>query len=86
MHYLAVGICLMISILTVCEIMWQNVSERSEEISLLKAIGWRKGSIRRLILWEGAIAGILSGVLSLILGSVFITLLYREYWARNCGW
>lgn len=86
MHYLAVGICLMISILTVCEIMWQNVSERSEEISLLKAIGWRKGSIRRLILWEGAIAGILSGVLSLILGSVFITLLYREYQARNCGW
>lgn len=79
MHYVAVVICLTISVLTIAEIMWQNVTERSAEISLLKAIGWRKNIIRRLILWEGIIAGVLAGVLSLILGILFITGIYGQF-------
>lgn len=78
-HYAAVAICLLISVLTTAEIMWQNVTERSAEISLLQTIGWRMNAIRRLILWEGVIAGSLAGLLSLILASLFITGMYGEF-------
>ncbi|MRN56376.1 FtsX-like permease family protein [Paenibacillus monticola] len=83
MHYVAMIICLIISVLTIAEIMWQNVTERNAEVALLKALGWRKNMIRRLILWEGVIAGTLAGVLSLILGTLFITGIYGQFPGRE---
>ncbi|MDF2653479.1 MAG: hypothetical protein K0Q73_9284, partial [Paenibacillus sp.] len=77
-HYLAVAVCLLISVLTTAEIIWQNVSERKQEISLLKALGWRHHAIRKLILSEGILTGCLASVLALIIGLLVIQALYRE--------
>ncbi|SDX80226.1 FtsX-like permease family protein [Paenibacillus sp. CF384] len=78
MHYIAIGICLLIAALTTAEIVWQNVSERKPEIALLKALGWRNRSIRQLIWYEGMITGIVAGLLAFVLGVMFIALLYRK--------
>ncbi|MBO7747188.1 ABC transporter permease [Paenibacillus sp. MWE-103] len=84
-HYLAIGVCLLIAVLTTAELMWQNVSERKPEIALLKAIGWRNRTVRRLILTEGAVAGGLAGVVAFALGLLLIAMLYRQLPFREMG-
>ncbi|QFT89682.1 FtsX-like permease family protein [Bacillus sp. THAF10] len=78
MHYTAIIIALIIAILTTSEIMWQNVSERQEEISLLQALGWRRWSIRKLILAEGLFSGIFAACLGLSLSIGLIIIFYGE--------
>ncbi len=43
MHYVAMGVALLIAILTTTEIMWQNVNERKSQLAVLKATGWQDG-------------------------------------------
>ncbi|KSU59891.1 hypothetical protein AS034_17825 [[Bacillus] enclensis] len=78
MHYVAMGIALMIAILTTAEIIWQNVSERQPEIAVLKALGWRNGTIRRLVMLEGAISGLFAGLLGLVFSFLLIWAMYGE--------
>lgn len=78
-QYIAMGIALLIAILTTAEIMWQNVAERQEEISLLKALGWRNGAIRRLVLLEGFFSGLIAGVIGVILAILVIWFLYAHF-------
>ncbi|MBN9653417.1 FtsX-like permease family protein [Halobacillus sp. GSS1] len=79
MHYIAMGVALLIAILTTAEIMWQNVSERQAEFSVLKALGWRNHTVRMLVLWEGAIFGLIAGLLGLSLSLVAITISYNKF-------
>lgn len=78
-HYWAVGICLLIALFTTAEIIWQNVSERKQEIALLQALGWRSHAIRRLVLMEGFLTGCLAGVVAEIAGLFIITAFYRDF-------
>lgn len=75
-HYIAVGLSFMIAILTTGEVIWQNLLERANEIALFKALGWRNIYIQMTVLIEGAFLGLLSGIVSLILGVIVVTLLY----------
>ncbi|MFC4617420.1 ABC transporter permease [Camelliibacillus cellulosilyticus] len=75
-HFIAMGIALVIAILTTTEIMWQNISERRREFAILKAIGWRHSSIRFLILLEGMLIGLLSGVIGVGIAMVSIIFVY----------
>ncbi|WP_312476540.1 FtsX-like permease family protein [Neobacillus sp.] len=75
-HYIAVAISLIISILTTSEILWQNIKERSNEISLLKALGWKNKHIRLMVLVEGAVIGFLGGVLG---GLISLGIMYFMY-------
>ncbi|WAA12522.1 ABC transporter permease [Fervidibacillus halotolerans] len=75
-HYTAVTVSLLIAILTTIEIMWQNISERTEEIALLKAIGWKNRSIRMLIWTEGILIGFGASLLAIV-GT--ISILMRQY-------
>lgn len=77
-HYVAIGIALLIALLTTTEINWQNVSERQQEIGILQAIGWRKRNIRKLILAEGLYTGIVSMALVILLSISAVFFLYRE--------
>ncbi|WP_219620109.1 ABC transporter permease [Bacillus sp. T33-2] len=77
-HYVAVSISLLIAILTTAEIMWQNVVERKPEIALLKALGWRNGTVRSLILYEGFLCGMVAGIISLLLSVLMIILIYHS--------
>jgi hypothetical protein len=75
-HYLAVAISLLISILTTSEILWQNISERRNEISLLKALGWKNKHVRSMVLIEGAFIGFLGGVIG---GIISLGIIYYMY-------
>jgi hypothetical protein len=77
-HYIIIGVSLMIAILTTYEIMWQNVSERSAELSVLKAFGWSNKSVQSLVLMEGLITGILSGLLGYLFALGMINLIYQQ--------
>lgn len=79
MHYIAMGIAILIAILTTAEIIWQNVSERQPEIAVLKAIGWRNHAVRKLVLLEGAVSGFLAGILGFVLSLLFIVYMYGQF-------
>ncbi|PAV29716.1 hypothetical protein CIL05_10110 [Virgibacillus profundi] len=84
-HYVAIIISLIIAILTTAEIMWQNVSERREEISLLQAIGWKRWSIRRLILAEGIFSGLVAAVIGLTIAFLMMWGLYGAFPKEEIG-
>lgn len=84
-HYVAIIVSLIISILTTAEIMWQNVTERREEISLLQSIGWKRWSIRRLILAEGLFSGLFAALIGLTTAFLIIWGLYNSFPKEEIG-
>jgi ABC-type antimicrobial peptide transport system permease subunit len=78
-HYIAVGLSLMISILTAGQMVWQNVVERTNEIALFKALGWKNRHIQIMVIIEGAILGFLSGVMALIFGVIIVSIVYNGF-------
>lgn len=76
MHYVAMGVSLLIAVLTTTEVMWQNINERRSEIAILKATGWRSANVRRLVLVEGGLLGLLAGLLGLIVAGVLVWNVY----------
>lgn len=75
-HYVAVAVSLIISILTTSEIIWQNTKERSNEIALLKALGWKNKYVRIMVLVEGAVVGLLGGILGGLISLVIMYVMY----------
>jgi hypothetical protein len=78
LHYIAMGVALLIAILTTTEIIWQNVSERQPEIALLKSIGWQNRNIRQLVLLEGAFSGLFAGMIGVLLAFLFVWKTYDQ--------
>lgn len=78
MHYVAMGVALLIAVLTTTEIMWQNVAERQSQIAVLKATGWQNKGIRLLVLLEGVLSGLLAGILGLGIAMIIIYRMYGE--------
>ncbi|WP_114570211.1 ABC transporter permease [Exiguobacterium flavidum] len=76
MHYVTMGVAIAIAILTTGEIMWQNVSDRRQSLAVLKAVGWSNRSVRHLIVLEGTVVGLVSGILGLSLTYLSIYFLY----------
>ncbi|MDN3450348.1 M1 family aminopeptidase [Planococcus sp. APC 3906] len=85
MHYVAMGVALLIAILTTTEIMWQNVSERQSQIAVLKATGWQNNSVRMLVLWEGILTGLAGGVIGIAISLVLIYSLYGQLPIEELG-
>ena len=84
-HYISIAIAFVIAILTTAEMMWQNLLERTSEISLYKALGWKDGMIRKLVLLEGAFIGCMSGITGIILALVILKVMYgsvpfHQFW------
>ncbi|SHG06429.1 ABC transporter permease [Ornithinibacillus halophilus] len=77
-QYAAIIVALVIAILTTAEIMWQNITERQEEIALLKSIGWKNHVVRWLILLEGVFSGIFAAVIGVALAFVMMVVLYGQ--------
>ncbi|MFC3212421.1 FtsX-like permease family protein [Planomicrobium okeanokoites] len=85
MHYVAMGVALLIAILTTTEIMWQNVSERQAQIAVLKATGWQNNSVRFLVLWEGVLTGLLAGIIGMAISLVIIYSMYGQLPTEELG-
>ncbi|QZY88534.1 ABC transporter permease [Exiguobacterium acetylicum] len=85
MHYVAMGVALLIAILTTTEIMWQNVNERKSQLAVLKATGWRNLQIRLLVLSEGMMTGLFAGLLGLIVALGMIGFVYNQFPTNELG-
>ncbi|MGO0058576.1 FtsX-like permease family protein [Brevibacillus fluminis] len=77
--YIAMVLCFGMAILITAEMMWQNVADRKQDLTLLVALGWPRNALRRLILWEGIQCGALSALLGVGIGFVMIVCLYRTF-------
>lgn len=55
--------------LGVLNTMLMTVSERTREIGTLRAVGWSRGQVLRLILTEGMLISVVGGVLGLLMGT-----------------
>jgi putative ABC transport system permease protein len=63
-----VGIVVGIEVLVVFLTMMGSVSERTTEIGVFRAIGFRRGHIIRLVLLEAVAAGVVAGLLGYVAG------------------
>ncbi|MFC4558742.1 ABC transporter permease [Virgibacillus kekensis] len=78
MHYVAMGVAIAIAILTTAEIIWQNVAERQPELAVLKAVGWQNSTVRWMVLMEGALNGLIAGVLGISLAFGMVSFMYGQ--------
>ena len=68
-------LAVLIGILGIMNTMLMTVFERKQEICVLLAIGWKRGRIIRMILYESALLGFAGGILGIILGSIGVRML-----------
>lgn len=85
MHYVAMGVALLIAILTTTEIMWQNVNERKSQLAVLKATGWRDAKVRILVLSEGLMTGLGAGIIGLLIALALIGFVYNQFPTSELG-
>lgn len=78
-HYITMGIAICVAVVTTAEMLWQNISERKPEISVLKSIGWTNSSVRLLVVLEGAFLGFLAGLLGLIFSIIGVYAMYSIF-------
>jgi ABC-type antimicrobial peptide transport system permease subunit len=78
MEYFAWGIAaiaILIGGLVMANTLFMSVLERTREIGLLRAVGWRRGQVMRLILAESLVLSCCGGLLGIGLGVLMVTLL-----------
>jgi putative ABC transport system permease protein len=68
-------LAVLVGVLGVMNTMLMTVFERTHEICVLLAIGWKRSRIVRMILWESALLGFLGGVGGALIGVVGVKLL-----------
>jgi putative ABC transport system permease protein len=68
-------IALVIGAIGVLNTMVMSVFERTKEIGILRAIGWRKGRVMRMILYESVLLSITGAVIGILLAIALIGLL-----------
>ena len=68
-------LAIVVGVLGVMNTMMMTVFERTQEICVLLAIGWKRSRIMRMILWESALLGLLGGVTGTLFGVVGVKLL-----------
>ena len=68
-------LAVLVGVLGVMNTMLMTVFERTQEICILLAIGWKRLRIVHMILWESAILGLLGGLSGVLIGIVGVKLL-----------
>jgi ABC-type lipoprotein release transport system permease subunit len=66
------AIAILIGGLVMTNTLFMSVFERTREIGLLRALGWRRGQVLRLILGESLILSLLGGLLGIGLGVLMV--------------
>jgi putative ABC transport system permease protein len=70
-------LAVIVGVLGVMNTMLMTVFERKQEICILLAIGWKRGRIISMVLWESALLGLLGGVAGVLLGAVAVNVMER---------
>jgi putative ABC transport system permease protein len=68
-------LAVLVGVLGVTNTMLMSVFERKQEIAVLLALGWKRGRIVRMILYESALLGFFGGILGVIFGVIGVQLL-----------
>ncbi len=68
-------LAVLVGVLGVMNTMLMTVFERKQEICVLLAIGWKRGRIIRMVLWESALLGFAGGIGGVILGLAGVKLM-----------
>ena len=84
-HYALVGIGLGLAALSTANGLLGSIFERRREIGLLKAVGWRTGTVAWQFVVEGMLLGLLGGAVGALLGSAVFFSLYRAL-SPALGW
>jgi putative ABC transport system permease protein len=63
-------LAVLVGVLGVMNTMLMTVFERTQEICVLLALGWKRARIVRMVLWESALLGLLGGVVGVLIGVV----------------
>jgi putative ABC transport system permease protein len=84
-------IAFIIVILGIVNTMTTSVLERTEEIGILRAIGWRNIKIIYMVLYESLIIGLLGGIVGIVLGYVIMNVLASRpqlegFMSRSYDW
>ncbi|USS86988.1 ATP-binding cassette domain-containing protein [Fructilactobacillus cliffordii] len=70
------AISLLVSAIMIIVVLYISVAERTKEIGILRALGFSKGNIRKLFIFESVFLGFFSAVLAIILA-------YLVEWGAN---
>jgi putative ABC transport system permease protein len=70
-------LAVVVGILGVMNTMLMTVFERTQEICILLALGWKRGRIVRMVLWESALLGLVGGVTGVMIGTIGVKVLGR---------
>jgi putative ABC transport system permease protein len=68
-------LAVLVGVLGVMNTMLMTVFERTQEICVLLAVGWKRFRVVRMILWESALLGFLGGIGGVVIGIVGVKLL-----------
>ena len=68
------SIALLVGVISIVNIMLVNVTERTREIGVLKAIGFTNREVLGSILLESALIGFIGGVVGLIIAAILLEL------------
>ena len=68
-------LAVLVGVLGVMNTMLMNVFERTPEICVLLALGWKRMRIVELVLWESAILGLVGGIVGVVIGVVGVRIL-----------
>ncbi len=69
------GLAILIGGLVMTNTLFMSVFERTREIGLLRALGWRRGQVLRLILGESLVLALLGGLVGIVLGVGLVSLI-----------
>ena len=68
-------LAIVVGVLGVMNTMMMTVFERTQEICVLLAIGWKRSRIMRMVLWESAMLGLMGGIIGVLVGAAGVQLL-----------
>ncbi len=66
-----------VGVLGVMNTMLMTVFERTQEICVLLALGWKRSRIMRMVLWESALLGLIGGIGGVFIGAIGVKFLAK---------
>ena len=66
--YIAVATTVTLGVLAIADAMLISITERAPELATIRAFGWPERALRRMVITEGALAGIAGSVIGAVIG------------------
>jgi putative ABC transport system permease protein len=77
---------IVIAIVGIVNTLLVSILDRTRELGVMRAVGFTRAQLARVILWEGAIMGAMAGLLGALSGSVFAMSIIHLVNRQLVGW